>query len=150
MAAAFKRLQLARDIVAAGLVPTLVKRNHADLVSRHKVNVALAVVKREGEDARKAFYHRRKIAVVAKFFVKRNDDFAIASRPKIVGAVELRADFLVVVNFSVGREDDFLVVAYKRLLSAKGVHDAKALVAKNRVWASVNAAPVRAAVTNFF
>ena len=58
-------------------------------------------------------------AVVALFFVKRNNYFAVTLCLEVVFSGKLLSYFLMIVDFTVNGKNYFSVVAYKRLLSAE-------------------------------
>ena len=123
--------------------------------------VARLIVKRKGEDAAEALQHALNLLVhgIAPLFhgggaggeaaVQRQYHFAVAARLELIFTDIATTDLLMVVYFAVDRQHLLAVGREERLPSALGIDDAQSLVCQDGTAATVDARPVRSAVTQF-
>ena len=124
-------------------VPSLVEGNDADMVAGNHVDILLAVIKTEGEDAVEVFKEIN--ALVA---VQGQDDLTVTLCQEFIFTLITLPDLLMVVYLTVCGKDELSILAVKRLLTRKRVYDGKSLMRDDTVGTCENTGPVRSAVAD--
>ena len=112
------------------------------MVAGDEESVLLLVIKSEGEDAVQIF--EKVDALVA---IKRQNNLAVAARLEIITPLVSFSYLLVVVYLTVHSQHLLAAGREQRLTSALRVDNAQSLVSQYGASRTMNAAPVRTAVT---
>ena len=117
-----------------------IERDDADRIAGDQVAVVRFVVESESEDP----------ASHAVFAVEGEDDLAVTSGLEFVFVFQLSAEFAMVIYLAVDGEDQFAVFASQRLSAGCRIDDGEAFMGEDGGFSLIDAAPVRAAVTDTF
>ncbi|CDD13245.1 uncharacterized protein BN675_01734 [Parabacteroides merdae CAG:48] len=122
-----------------------IEGDDADRIAGDQVTVVRFVVESESEDPAQLFH-----ASHAVFAVEGEDDLAVASGLEFVFVFQLSAEFAMVIYLAVDGADQFAVFASQRLSAGCRIDDGEAFMGEDGGFSLIDAAPVRAAVTDTF
>ena len=108
-------------------IPSHIQRIHADRIARDQERLSLRVVK----DKRKNSVHAIQKFLWALFVVQVEEHLAIRRGLKIVGLLQLLAQFFVVVDFAVHGQHVAVQLVDQRLRAVLHVHDLEPLVRRS-------------------
>ena len=141
----FQAFQFRRYHYVPLAVAADVQGDHPDRVARDEVFVFFLVVQGESVDPVEVFQK-----VDPLFPVERQDDLAVRSGLELVVPPQTFAQLAVVVYLAVDAQGLRSVGAYQGLSARSGVDDRKTFVRQDGRTAAIDAAPVRAPVSDAF